>query len=67
MSMDVRIGEVHAEIEVTEGIGALGPEDVKRIVNLVLEHVRQEQARAEDRDRDTKVHNRVFNPDIRNA
>jgi hypothetical protein len=58
---DVRIGEVVTEIVVTEGIGPLGPEEVRSLVALVLEHVKLEQHRQADRTRDTELHDRVFN------
>jgi hypothetical protein len=45
---------------VTEGVGSLNPEDVKRLVALVLEQVRIEQDRAAQRERDTSVNDRVF-------
>jgi hypothetical protein len=58
--MDVRIGEVTGEIVVTESIGSLGPEDVKKLVALVLDHLRDEQARLAQRESDTTIHESVF-------
>jgi hypothetical protein len=63
--IDVKIGEVVTEVEVTEGIGSLSPEDVKRLVALVLEKVRIEQARHAQQQRDTTVHDRAFRGDLR--
>jgi hypothetical protein len=63
--VDVRIGEVSTELTVTEAVGPLSPEDVKRLVALVLEQVRQEQERAELRRRDTAITDRVFRPGVR--
>jgi hypothetical protein len=57
---DVRIGEVVTEIVVTEGIGPLGPDEVRSLVALVLDHVRQDQQRRSDRTRDTELRDRVF-------
>jgi hypothetical protein len=62
--MDVRIGEVVTEIVVTEGIGPLGAHEVKELVALVLEHVRREQSRTADRERDTRIHDRAFRPAV---
>jgi hypothetical protein len=58
--MDVRIGEVVTEMVVTEDIGPLSAEDVKRLVALVLEKVRQEQDRMAQRERDTMVRDRAY-------
>jgi hypothetical protein len=57
---DIRIGEVVTDIVVTEGIGALGPEEVKRIVSLVIEHLRHEQDRAAQREQDTSIRNQFY-------
>ena len=59
---DVRIGEVAIDLEVTEGIGPLGPDEVRALVILVLDQVRKEQARDADRRRDTTIHDRAYRP-----
>lgn len=59
---EVRVGEVVTEIVVTDGIGPLGPEEVRSLVMLVLEHVRQEQRRQGDQSRDTRMRGRAFQP-----
>jgi hypothetical protein len=53
--VDVKIGEVSTELVVTEGVGSLTPEEVKRLVTIVLEQLRQEQDRAAQRQRDTAI------------
>jgi hypothetical protein len=53
---DVRIGEVQTEVVVTESVGALGPEEVKRIVAIAMEQFRLEQDRHTQRQKDTGVH-----------
>jgi len=58
--MDVRIDEVAADVVISEGVGALSAEDVRRLVTLVLEHVRREHDRATERSNDTKLHDRAF-------
>jgi hypothetical protein len=63
--MDVKIGEVVTEMVVTEGVGSLSPEEVKRIVAIVLEQLRQQQDSAAQRERDTAVTNRAFDHSIR--
>jgi hypothetical protein len=64
-SPDVRINEVITEINVTESVGPLSAVEVKRIVALVLEQVHREQRRLEERERDTRVHDRAFRPEAR--
>jgi hypothetical protein len=59
---DVQIGEVVTELVITEGIGPLSPQEVKALVALVLQQVRQEQERCQDRDRDTRIFDRAFRP-----
>jgi hypothetical protein len=62
---DVRINEVVTQIDVTEGVGPLSAADIKRIVALVLEQVREEQDRREQRTRDTRINDRAFRPEPR--
>jgi hypothetical protein len=57
---DVRVGEVLTEIVITEGIGPLGPQEVRALVALVLEQVRQDQRRLADQQRDTRLRGRAF-------
>jgi len=64
-SPDVRINEVVTEINVTEGVGPLSAAEVKRIVTLVLEQLRHEQDRLEQRNRDTRITDRIFQPGAR--
>ena len=61
----VEIGKVQTDVVVTEGVGPLSKADVQRIVSLVLEHVRNEQDRNEQREKDTGINNRVFPPHVR--
>ena len=61
----VEIGEVRTDIVVTEGVGALSKADVQRLVSLVLEHLRDEQERNAQREKDTGITNRVYPPHVR--
>jgi hypothetical protein len=61
----VQIGEVKTDVVVTEGVGPLSRADVQRLVSLVLEHVRHEQDRNEQREKDTGITNRVYPPHVR--
>jgi hypothetical protein len=61
---DWRINEVSTELVVTESVGSLKPEEVKKIVAIVLEHVRQEQHRSAQHKRDTAINNRAYQSDV---
>jgi hypothetical protein len=52
---DVRIQEVATDIVITEPVGPLSADDVKRIVTQALQILREEQERAAQRGKDTKV------------
>ena len=60
----VEIGEVKTDVIVTEGVGPLSKADVQRLVSLVLEHVRNEQDKNAQREKDTGISNRVFPPHV---
>ncbi len=60
--MDVHIGKVESEIVVSEGVGALAPEEVQRLAKLILEQVQVEQERAAQRERDVAIEDRVIVP-----
>jgi hypothetical protein len=62
--MDWRINEVATDIVVTESVGSLRPEEIKKLVAIVLEHVRQEQHRTAQRERDTKITDRAYHSDV---
>src|SRR4029077_14803879 len=57
---DVHIGQVDTDIVVTESIGPLGPAEIRRIVSIVIAHVRAKMQKDKDRERDTKVNKGVF-------
>jgi hypothetical protein len=59
-SNDVRIGEVVTEMVVTEGVGSLSQEDVKRIVSIAMEQFRREQDRNAQQRRDTSVYDSSY-------
>lgn len=63
-SPDVRINEVVTEIAVTEGVGPLSAEDVKRIVAIVMAQVKTEQDRLAQRAKDTNIRDRAYQPRI---
>ena len=53
---DVRIGEVHTDMVVTEGVASLSAEDVKRLVDIAMQQVKQEQDRKAQQQKDTSVY-----------
>ena len=62
--MDVKIGEVAAEVTITEGTGSLSREEVQRIVNLAVAQIRAEMARTSQMRDEAKVRDRVFRQEI---
>lgn len=62
--MDVRIGEVVTEVVVSDTVGALGPDEVRRLVTLVLEQVRHETDRRDQQARDADIRDRVFRTEV---
>jgi len=56
----VHIDEVTTEITLAEGVGPLGPEDVRKIAALVLEAVREQLRHSAQRQRDVEVGDRSF-------
>jgi len=63
-SNDVRIGEVLTEMVVTEGVASLSPEDVKRLTEIAMQQVRQEQDRKAQQQRDTSVYDSNYQAHI---
>jgi hypothetical protein len=61
----VAIGEVKTDVVITEGVGPLSRADVQKVVALVLEHLRHEQDRNAQREKDTGITNRAFSPAVR--
>ena len=63
--IDVRIGEVVTDMTITDGGGGpLAADDLRKLVALVLEQVRQDRERQADRDADTTIHDRAFRPPV---
>jgi len=58
--LDVRIGEVVTDLTFTETVGSLAPEEVKRLLMLVTEHLRQSQDAARQRERDVAIANSAY-------
>lgn len=60
----VGIGEVKTDIVITEGVGPLSRADVQKVVSLVLEHLRHQQDKDEQREKDTGISNRTIPPAV---
>jgi hypothetical protein len=61
---DWRINEISTEIVVTESVGSLGPEEVKRLVAIVMEHLKHERHRSAQHKRDTMITDRAYRSDV---
>jgi hypothetical protein len=62
--MDWRINEVATDLVVTEAVGSLSPEELKRVIALVMERVRQERDRMAQHERDTRITDRAYRTDV---
>lgn len=61
---DVHIDEVHTDLEITESVGALGPAELKKIVSLVMEHLKTQKHHQELRERDDRLQNSAYVSDL---
>ena len=61
---DVRINEVATEIQVTEGVGPLSAEQVKKLVALVLAQIKHEQDQNSQRQKDTTIRDQAYVPRV---
>ncbi len=61
---DVHIHEVHTEIEVTEGVGALSSAEVKKLVGLVMAQLKALQSHEEMRSQDNRLQNSAYVSDL---
>lgn len=65
MPRQVEVNHVQTEIIVTDGVGPLSKADVRQLVTLVLENLRHEQDRNQQRAKDTTIENQVYPPQER--
>jgi hypothetical protein len=61
--MKVEIGTVHTTLEVQEPVGALSPEEVRRLVQLMMERLRDERWREARLKEDREIRSRSYIPD----
>jgi hypothetical protein len=57
---DVQINEVRTDMEITEGMGAMGPAELKKLVAKVMEHLRAQQHQEELRRRDNTLTDHAY-------
>lgn len=64
--MPVKINNVESNVSVTEGepSGAMSPNEVERIVRIVMERIREEQDRQQRIGDETRITNQVSRQDI---
>ncbi len=61
--MDVQIDEVVTELVVTEPTGSLSREEMRAIVQHVVEHLNLERNRSRQREKDTAIRDRAYDPE----
>ena len=60
---DVEVGEIVTELVVSEPNGSLTREEMRNIVETVLHHIRAEKERGQQREKDTGVRDRAYQPE----
>jgi hypothetical protein len=59
---DVHINEVRTDLEITENSGAWGSAEMKKVVAMVMEHLRAQQQHEERRRDDDAVTDHAYAP-----
>jgi len=62
---DVQINEVHTEMEITDSGGGLGPAELKKVVQMVIEHLKAQQDQEALRRCDDAIRNRAYVSDLK--
>ena len=57
---NVQINEVQTNQEITESVGALAPSEVKKLVALVIEHLKNQRDHEDRRRRDDTVTDHAY-------
>ena len=60
---DVYINEVQTQLQISEGVGSLGPEDVKKLVALVMAELKSQQYNHSLREQDSRLQGSAYVPD----
>lgn len=61
---DIQINEVHTELEITEGVGTLGPAEVKKLVTLVMAQLKAQEHHDQLCQRDNRLQNSAYVSDL---
>lgn len=61
---NIHIEEVHTDLEITESVGTLAPAEVKKLVTLVMEHLKAREHREDLRKRDDQLRNSAYVSDL---
>ena len=61
---DIHIDEVHTDMEITEGVGALGPAETKKLVAIVLAQLKAQEHHDELRQSDNRLQNSAYVSDL---
>ena len=61
---NIHIEEVHTDLEITESVGPLAPAEVKKLVTLVIEHLKAREHREDLRKRDDQLRNSAYVSDL---
>ena len=62
---DVQINEVHTEMEITDSVGTLGPQEVKKLVALVMVQLKAQRHHDELREQDNRLQNSAYVSDLK--
>lgn len=57
---NVQIDEVHTDMEITEGAGPLGPAEMKKILAMVMEHLKAHKEHEERRQSDDAITDHAY-------
>jgi hypothetical protein len=57
---NVQINEVQTNVEITESVGTLAPNEVKKLVALVIEHLKNQRDHEDQRRRDDTVTDHAY-------
>lgn len=61
---DIHINEVHTEMEITDSVGPLSPAEIKKLVALVVAHLKEQKYQDDLRCRDNRLQNSAYVSDL---
>ena len=60
----VEIDEVHTDLVITDAVGPLSAEDMRKVIAQVMEHIRDREDHAKRRREDDSVGDRAYVSDV---